>query len=122
MTNEPKIIVLDRNLSGGKKSATTEKTYTRSLKDVQVFSENIGDAAVDAADAVSKGVRRFRSALDSAARRRKDGALVELLPSMGKGLSETLKAGSEVPTQIGEALDTKLTRRLIKQALRILPL
>lgn len=109
---ENRIIVPEANETEGNGDS---KRYSKGLKEISVFTEDMGDVGVDIGDAVTKGLRRFRKASNESAKKEKDGAIKELLPNLGKGLSSTLDAAKDIPTEIGEAFDTKTPRRVIKR-------
>jgi hypothetical protein len=104
-------IVFERRRRSSKKVSpalrdwhTTERHLTRAMK-----------RTIRAAD---KGMGAYRKARRKAARRTRDGAIVDFIPNVVKGSSVAMRELALVPFDLLRATYTRQTRRIIRRSVR----
>jgi hypothetical protein len=98
-------IVYRRRRSRGKKK------YSRGLKAPQKLEQDASRSVERVAEAVTDGIREYRDSRDRSARRKRDGAIKDVVRNVGRGLSEALDTGSRAPSDLTRRATMKrLTR------------
>ena len=95
-----------------------KRKYSRGLKDLQVATRRSSKITARVMRSVSKGYDEFRKASDKSARKRRDGALLDLNRNFAKGLSRSLKSANRLPLDLVEVSDTKRARRRARRQAR----
>ena len=95
-----------------------KRKYSRDLKDFQVAGRRSSKITARVMRSVSKGFDEFRKASDKSARKRRDGALLDLNRNVAKGLSRSLRTSSRIPLDLVEVWDTKRSRKLARRQTR----
>lgn len=96
-----------------------KRKYSRGLKDIQVAGRRIAKISDDMARSTSKGIQAYRKASNKSAGKKRDGMLKDLGVNLGKAISKSLRASSDLPGDIAKAFDTRGTRRQIRRQLRV---
>jgi hypothetical protein len=101
-------IVYRRRRSRGRKK------YSRGLKAPQQLEVDASRSAERVADAVTDGIREYRDNRDRSARRKRDGAIKDVVRNVGRGVSEALDTGSRAPSDLTRRATLKrLTRTFV---------
>jgi len=98
--------------------------------DNQSFTSHGADRLTDIESRVSKSIRRisqsydkgvstYLSERDKSKANRRDGAVVDLLENVSKGVAETVSGVSPVLTDVAEAFNTRNARRQIRRISRV---
>lgn len=90
-----------------------KKKYSRGLKDPQKLERDGSRAAERVADAVADGIAEYRDSRDKSARRKRDGAIKDVVRNVGRGLSEALDTGSRAPSDLTRRATAKRLRRMM---------
>ncbi len=88
-----------------------KKKYTKGLKDLQVSTRRVSAVSNDVARSVAKGIKAYQKASDKSAEKKRDGALRDMGLNVAKGLGKSLRAASDVPSDLAKAMDTRGMRR-----------
>lgn len=91
-----------------------KKKYSRGLKDPQKLERDASRAAERLADAVADGISEYRDSRDRSARRKRDGAIKDVVRNAGRGLSEALDTGSRVPSDLTRRATAKRLSRMMR--------
>jgi hypothetical protein len=97
-----------------------KKKYSRGLEDLQRTGIGITRVSSKVARSVFKGMQEFRKASDKSARKKRDGALRDIVLNMGKASSKSLRVVSSVPRDLTKALNRRGGRRVMRRQLRIM--
>ena len=95
------------------------KRYTRGTKDFQRLQRAFTKAAYRLSDAATTGFERFDRESRRSARRKRDGAAVDVLDNVALGTRDGMREASEVPLAVTEALNTRLLWRGVKYTARV---
>jgi hypothetical protein len=98
-----------------------KKKYSRNLKGPQQFERRVSKSARRVSGAVRDGIDKYLDERDKSLERRRDGALVESYVNVAKGLSEGISEGSLALVDLAEAVNSKRTRRVLRNLSRALP-
>lgn len=90
-----------------------KKKYSRGLKDPQKLEQDASRATERVAYAVADGIAEYRDNRDRSARRKRDGAIKDVVRNVGRGLSEALDKGSRAPSDLTRRATTKRLRRTL---------
>lgn len=101
------------------KKRKKKRKYTRGTRTFQELEMGTSRAAGELAKAVSKGLSTYRRRRDKSSRKRKDGALRDLLNNTGKAVSRGLRAGSEAPYEFAKAVNSRRFSKQLRDAVRI---
>lgn len=93
------------------KKKKKKKKYTKGLKDLQVSARRTSAVSSDVARSVAKGIKAYQNASKKSAGKKRDGALRDMGRNVAKGLSKSLRAASDVPSDLAKAMDTRGMRR-----------
>lgn len=96
-----------------------KKKYTRGLKRAQRAERRVSKSANRLADAVASGIATYRKRRDKSAEKRRDGAIVEFVPNVARGVSRAMRKSSVVPYELARAFNTKRTRRRLRRLVRL---
>lgn len=103
------------------KDKKKKRKYSRGAKDLQISlrkGTKIGDRI---ANALADGLGLYRKKSDKSSKKRKDGALRDILKNSASGMSKTVRKSSRVPVLIAKAVRGKLVRRSIRNLARVMP-
>lgn len=100
----------------GGKPWKRRKKHSRRVRDWQRLDEGISEATRDLAKAVDEAVCTWRDESRKSQKRRKDGALKDVLRNAGKALGEGLERAAEAPKDMtdGWKISRKRLRRLFR--------
>ncbi len=109
--------------SGGivtiEKKRKRKRKYTRGTRTYQEFEMGASRAVGELAKAVSKGLSTYRRRRNKSSRKRRDGALRDMLNNTGKAVSRGLKAGSDAPYEFAKAVNSRRFSKQLRNAVRI---
>ncbi len=88
-----------------------KRKYSRGLKGLQVSARRMSKVSNDVTRSVAKGIRAYLKASDKSAKKKRDGALRDMGLNVAKGISKSLRASSDLPSDLAKALDTRGLRR-----------
>jgi len=95
----PPIVVKPR------KKKNKKRQYSRGLQSIEMTEVGLTRAANRFADAVADGLREYRRSRDRSSRRKTDGMLVDYVPNVGRGLSESIRVASLIPYDFARAIN-----------------
>jgi hypothetical protein len=95
-----------------------KRRYSRGLKGMQVAGRRASRVSSRMVRAVSKGMGAYRKAADKSARRKRDGVIHDFGRNAAKGLSRSLRASSDLPLDLAQALETGGSRRILRRQIR----
>ena len=104
-------IVLERAKKKSKKSKPR-------WRDADTAERNLYKAARHTADAADKGMRRYEKARKKSAKRERDGALIDLMPNMAKGMAAGSSKLALVPLDMARAAWPRSMRRTTRRTVR----
>jgi hypothetical protein len=109
----------DLGLKGKKRKAKrgSSKT-TRRAEDIEL---RVSKAIHRLANAAEKGVSRYQDARDKSARRRRDGALVDIYENAAKGVSRAISKATPATVDVAKALNSKRGRKQMRSVVKSLP-
>jgi hypothetical protein len=94
-----------------KEKKKKKRRSSSGLKDVQVRARSLSKARLKIRKAAVKGSLAFRKRSKKSAKKKRDGAVRDLLPNIGWALSRTMRSASGVPYDVAKALDKSGPRR-----------
>jgi hypothetical protein len=101
---------------GNKKRGSSRQT--RRLEDLEDrFSKSVHRVS----KAVNKGVSTYLDERDRSARKRRDGALVDIYENVATGVSETVADSAPVLTDIAKAFNRRKVRKQFRSFIRNIP-
>ena len=103
-----------------RKKKKKKKKYSKGLKEAQRMERRAADAAERLARAVADGLTVYRKERDKSARKKKDGALVDLIPNAAEGMGEAMRVASKAPVDLAKAVNTKRVRRQMRAVARMM--
>lgn len=101
-----------------KKKKRGSSAAARRLEDVE---KRVSRSAHRVTKAVNKGVTTYIDKRKKSARKRRDGALVDIYQNVAKGLSKGLSRSAPVLTDVAKAANTRRLRKRIRRGLRGIP-
>ncbi len=90
-----------------------KRKYSKNLKDPQKLEVDATRSANRVARAVADGISEYRGERNKSARRKRDGAIKDVVRNIGRGLSEALDTGSRAPSDLTRRATTKRLSRLL---------
>lgn len=106
-------IVLERP-----KSNKSSKSRKPRLKDADRFERDMYRAASRMATAADRGVRRYNKERKKSAKRERDGAIIDLMPNLARGMSVSAARSAPVPLDLLRAGFTPTLRRTTRRSVR----
>jgi hypothetical protein len=97
-----------------------KKRYSKGLGDFQRVEGRLSRVNRRIANAMAEGAATYEKERKRSARKKKDGAIRDFVPNLGEAMSASLREASSVPIDVAEALNTKSTRRLLRNQLRLI--
>lgn len=91
----------------------TKRKYGRGRREVQVLERDLTKARRRMVNAVLKGIEKWESERDRSSRKRRDGAIVDVLRNSGKALSRTLEEASKLPEDVAKAFCKRKMRKVM---------
>ncbi|MCP4428658.1 MAG: hypothetical protein GY803_29580 [Chloroflexi bacterium] len=107
-------ILFDRRRQKKKK----KRKSTPILRDAQDSERHLRKATRRTLRAADAGLAAYEKARKKSARKRKDGAIISLLPNVAEGSGVALRKMALVPYDLWQAGYTKQTRRLTRRTMR----
>lgn len=89
-------------------------------RDADTMERNLYKAARRTAEAADKGVRRYEKARKKSAKRRRDGALIDLVPNVAEGMAAGSGKLALVPLDVARAAWPRSARRATRDTVRVL--
>jgi hypothetical protein len=110
---------VDLTKKKGRKSAKRgSSANTRRLEDIE---RRVSKAGRRVARSLYHGVDEYVDARDKSARRRRDGALVDMYENVSRGVSKAVSEASPALVDVAKAFNTRKSRRSIRRTLKRLP-
>jgi hypothetical protein len=103
-----------------KKKKKNKRRYSKGLEEVQRMEPHLTRSTHRLAKAFDKGISTYRKGSIKSARKKKDGAMRDLLPNSARAMSQAFKEVTPIPYDIARAMNTKPSRRRLKRQLRTL--
>lgn len=103
-----------------KRKKRKKRKYSSGLKDVQRLELGLTRASNRLSRAVSDGLRTYRRKRDKSSRKKKDGAIRDAVENWSKGLSRTIRVGSDAPYDVGKKVNTSRFGRQLRDAVRLI--
>ncbi len=97
-----------------------KRKTSRELRDLQKMEDGMSKAALRLSRAVTEGLEVYRRERERSAAGKRDGAVRDWPRNTAKALSKTMRAASDVPVDMAEAVDTKTARRTLRLGARVL--
>lgn len=97
------------------------KRYSRNAKPIQTFEKRVSKSAHRVSKAVERGIQNYLDERGKSADRRKDGALIESYVNVASGISEGIAEASPALKDFAEAVNSKRTRRVLRNIVRSVP-
>jgi hypothetical protein len=108
--------------AGSDDSRRKKRGSSRTSRRLEDIEDRFSKSVHRVTKAVNRGVTTYLDKRDRSARKRRDGALVDLYENVATGVSETLADSAPVLTDFAKAVNRRKTRRQIKRFLRNIPL
>jgi hypothetical protein len=89
------------------------------LKDADLAERNLYRAVRRSAGAIDAGTRRYQKSRRTSARRERDGAFIDLVPNMAKGVAVTAGKIGPVPLDLLRATPPNSIRRMARRSVRL---
>lgn len=106
---------LDLETEGGKRSSS------KRLRRIEDIERHVSKAVHRVTRGVNHGVTTYEEHRDNSAKKRKNGALVDLYENVVRGVSTAVSEASPATVDVAKAFNTKMARRQIRRALKSLP-
>src|SRR5579864_4202014 len=112
--SEPIVVVVNR-----KKKNKKKRRYTRGLRTTQEFEMGATRATQQIGKAVARGLSVYRKRRNKSSRKRRDGALRDIVENVGKAMSRGLRSGSNAPYQFAKAVNSRRFSKQVRDAFRL---
>ena len=96
-----------------------KKKYSKGLEDFQRVEGRVSRISKQVTKALAKGTSTYEKERKKSARKKKDGAIRDFVPNVGEAMSTSLGEISSVPADLAEAINTKSSRRLLRNQIRM---
>ena len=115
ITDSPDVVVVV-------KARKKKKASSRSARRLEDIESRVSKSVHRVSKAVENGVSTYLEKRDSSARKRRDGALVDIYENAAAGFSKALSESSPVLSDFAEALNSRRSRKQIRRVIRAIPL
>jgi hypothetical protein len=95
-----------------------KRKYSRGLKDLQISERRTADVSSRMMRSLSEGFDAYRKASDKSARKKRDGALLDMNRNLAKGLKRSLRVSSRLPVDLARVVETPGSRRFARRQFR----
>lgn len=102
------------------KKKKKKKRYSRGARDLQEMEGQMSKVAKRITRAMAEGTATYDKERNRSARKKRDGAVRDLIPNLGEALSVTADELSGLPSDVAKIMDTKGSRRILRRQLRML--
>jgi len=102
-----------------RKSRNKKYRYSKGMRDVQKAEGRLARVTKKAARSAYKGASEYDKQRRKSASKKRDGAVRDFLPNVGLAMSEAIGEASDIPTDVARMLNTKTSRRMLRNQLRI---
>ncbi len=92
-------IVMERKAEKKKKK---KKKYSTELKTIQMVEKDFTKISLQTLEAFTAGLTGYEKARNKSAKKKRDGAVVDFVPNVGKGISKTMRKASPIPFKIAK--------------------
>ncbi len=106
-------IVIDRK----KKKKKRKRRYSPGFKEIQLLERDLTKVTHQAVSSLDDGFDAYRQARDKSAGKKRDGAIVDFVPNVGQGVSETIRTASPIPYDVAKAT-SKTAWRITRYQIR----
>ena len=103
-----------------KKNKKKKKRYSRGFEDIQIVERHLTRASHRAVRSMEKGLTTYQKSRNKSARKVRDGAVVDFVPNVAKGVGRTVRAASSIPYELAKAAYPKPIRRIVRGQVRIM--
>ncbi len=100
-----------------RKKKKKKRKYSSGLKDIQLMERDITKVTHQAVRSLDDGLVAYQKARNKSAKKKRDGAIVDFVPNMGKGVSKTLRTASPIPYDLAKA-SSKTAWRITRYQIR----
>jgi hypothetical protein len=104
-----------------KKRKGAKRGSSKTARRVEDIEFRVSKAIHRLANATEKGVSRYQDARDKSARRRRDGALVDIYENAAKGVSRAISKATPATVDVAKALNSKRARKQTRSVVKSLP-
>ena len=101
-----------------KKKRKKKRRFSKGLEEIQAMERHLTRASHRIVRGAEKGIANYRRNSLRSAKKKRDGALRDLIPNSGIAMTHALKEVGAVPNDIAQALNTKPMRRRIRRQVR----
>jgi len=105
----------------GKKRSGAKRGSSKTARRAEDIERRVSKAIRRVTRAADKGVSKYEDARDKSARRRRDGALVDIYENVAKGLSRAIAKATPATVDVAKALSTKRGRKQMRNVVNSLP-
>lgn len=96
-----------------------QKKYSKGLADFQRVEGRVSRIGKRVAKAMAKGASTYEKERKKSAAKKKDGSIRDFVPNVGEAMSASLREVSSVPADLAAAVNTKGSRRLLRNQIRL---
>jgi len=96
-----------------------KRKYSRGSRSIQELEMGTTRAAREISKAVARGFSVYQRRRNKSSRKRRDGALRDVVENVGKAMSRGFKAGSDAPSEFVKAISTRRFSKQVRDAVRI---
>ena len=112
-------IVLNYKAKKKKKKKRGKVRYSRGLADVQRLDGQLTRIGRRWTGAVAKGISTYDRERKSSAKKKRDGSIKDFVPNVGEAWSASLVEASKLPSDVAKLYDSRTSRRILRQQLRL---
>jgi hypothetical protein len=118
---QPLVYTADELGMKGKKRKAAKRGSSKTARRAEDIEFRVSKAIHRLANAAEKGVSKYQVARDKSARRRRDGALVDIYENAAKGLSRAISKATPATVDVAKALNSKRGRKQMRSVVKSLP-
>ncbi len=88
-----------------KKTKKKKRKYSKGIQSIQMSEVALTRGANRLASAVSSGLREYRQRRDKSSLKKRDGMMLNYVPSVGRGISKGIRRASMIPYDLSKAIN-----------------
>ncbi len=111
------VIELSTPIVFDRKKKKKKSKYSPALKEIQILERELTKVSHQTLRSVEAGLVTYQQAQNKSAKKKRDGAVVDFVPNIGKGMSKTLRTASPIPYNVAKA-STKTAWRITRYQIR----
>lgn len=97
-----------------------KRKYSRGTRSIQEFERGVSRASRDIGKAVAKGLAVYVDRREASSRKKRDGAMLDMVNNVGKAVGKGIKRGADAPYEFAKAINTKRFSKQVRSAVRIM--